>query len=86
LVDGFKGAWSAIRDSNVSSLITAAILYGFGTSFIRGFALTLSIGILLSMFTAIIVTKTLLFLLLEMKILHKPWLLAVKTIHSDSAT
>jgi len=55
---GFTRAWSSIRDSNVSSLITCAILYWFGTSVVRGFALTLSVGIILSMFTAIIVTRT----------------------------
>lgn len=57
---GFKRAWSSIRVSNVSSLITAAILYYFGTSIVRGFAVTLSIGVLVSMFTAIIVTRTVL--------------------------
>lgn len=58
--DGFGRAWASIRDSNVSSLITTAILYSFGTPSIRGFAVTLAIGIVLSMFTAISVTKTLL--------------------------
>lgn len=55
---GFRRAWSSIRDSNVSSLITAAILYFVGTGVVRGFALTLAIGVLVSMFTAILVTKT----------------------------
>ena len=58
--EGFRRAWTSIRDSNVSSLITAAILIWFGTSIIKGFALTLSIGILVSMFSAITVTRTLL--------------------------
>jgi preprotein translocase subunit SecD len=57
---GFERAWSSIRDSNVSSLITCAILYGFGTGIVRGFALTLALGIFVSMFTAITVTRTLL--------------------------
>jgi len=56
--EGFKRAWTAIRDSNVSSLITVAILFYFGASLIRGFALTLGIGILISMFTALTVTRT----------------------------
>lgn len=56
--EGFSRAWLSIRDSNVSSLITAAILYWFGTSLVRGFALTLSIGILVSMFSAITITRT----------------------------
>ncbi|MFC1686436.1 preprotein translocase subunit SecD [Patescibacteria group bacterium] len=56
--EGFKRAWSSIRDSNISSLITCAILYWFGTGQVRGFAITLGIGILISMFTAITITKT----------------------------
>lgn len=56
--EGFRRAWNAIRDSNVSSIITAAILWWFGTSLIRGFALTLGIGIFVSMFTALTVTRT----------------------------
>ncbi|MEK7078102.1 MAG: protein translocase subunit SecD, partial [Patescibacteria group bacterium] len=51
-------AWSSIRDSNVSSLITCAILYWFGSSIVRGFALTLALGILASMFSAITLTRT----------------------------
>jgi preprotein translocase subunit SecD len=57
---GFARAWSSIRDSNLSSLITATILFMFGTSVVRGFALTLALGVLVSMFSAITVTKTLL--------------------------
>jgi preprotein translocase subunit SecD len=57
---GFSRAWNSILDSNVSSLITAGILYWFGSSTIRGFALVLIIGVLVSMFTAIIVTRTIL--------------------------
>lgn len=55
---GFSRAWPSIRDSNSSSLITSTILYYFGTGIIRGFALTLAIGILISMFSAIVVTRT----------------------------
>ncbi|TSC77347.1 MAG: preprotein translocase subunit SecD [Parcubacteria group bacterium Gr01-1014_33] len=58
--EGFGRAWTSIRDSNASSLITAAILYWFGASIVRGFALTLAIGVLVSMFSAISVTRTLL--------------------------
>lgn len=57
---GFKRAWSSIWASNVASLITAVILYGMGTSLIRGFAITLAIGVLLSMFTSYVVTRTIL--------------------------
>jgi protein-export membrane protein SecD len=62
---GFNRAWNSILDSNVSSLITATILYLFGSSVIRGFALVLIIGVLISMFTAITVTRTLLRVLVE---------------------
>ena len=55
---GFERAWSSILDSNVSSLITCGILYFFGTSIIRGFAINLAVGILISMFSAITVTRT----------------------------
>ena len=58
--EGFDRAWTSIRDSNVSSIITSLILYWFGTSMVKGFALTLAIGILISMFSAISVTRTLL--------------------------
>lgn len=57
---GFARAWNSILDSNVSSLITAAILYFFGSSVIQGFALVLIIGVLVSMFSAITVTRTIL--------------------------
>lgn len=57
---GFERAWSSIWASNVSSLMTAAILYFFGTSLVKGFAITLAIGVLVSMFSAIIVTRTIL--------------------------
>jgi protein-export membrane protein SecD len=57
---GFGRAWNSILDSNVSSLITATILYLFGSSVIRGFALVLIIGVLVSMFSAITVTRSIL--------------------------
>jgi len=56
--EGFKRAWSSIRDSNFSALITAAILYYGTTGLIKGFAVTLALGIIVSMFTAITVTRT----------------------------
>lgn len=55
--EGFKRAWPSIRDGNVSTLITCAILFWFTTSLVKGFALTLGIGILVSMFTAITITR-----------------------------
>jgi preprotein translocase subunit SecD len=62
---GFARAWNSILDSNVSSLITALILYLFGSSVIQGFALVLIIGVLCSMFTAITVTRTILRVIVE---------------------
>jgi preprotein translocase subunit SecD len=56
---GFKNALSAIVDSNVTTLIAAAVLYQFGTGPVRGFAVTLALGVVASMFTAIFVTRTL---------------------------
>lgn len=57
---GFSRAWPSIRDSNISSLITTFILFYFGSGPIRGFAVALGIGILVSMFSAIFVTRNLL--------------------------
>jgi preprotein translocase subunit SecD len=57
---GFDRAFPSIRDSNMSSLITCGILYYFGTGIVRGFAVTLAIGIIVSLFSAITVTRTLL--------------------------
>ena len=57
---GFNRAWNSIFDSNVSTLITASILYYFGSSTIRGFALVLIIGVLTSMFTAITLSRMML--------------------------
>lgn len=56
--EGFSRAWLSIRDGNTSSIITAIILFWFGTSLIEGFALTFAIGIIVSMFSAIVVTRT----------------------------
>ena len=57
---GFSRAWDSIRDSNVASLITSTILYLNGSGAVRGFALTLAVGVLVSLFSAITVTRTLL--------------------------
>jgi protein-export SecD/SecF family membrane protein len=55
--EGFRRAWPSIRDSNTSTIITAIILYFFTSSFVRGFALTLLIGTLISLFSAITTTR-----------------------------
>jgi protein-export membrane protein SecD len=58
--DGFARAWLSIRDSNISSIITAIILFWFGTSIIKGFALVFGLGVVVSMLTAITVSRTVL--------------------------
>lgn len=75
---GFKRAWSSVRDSNVSSLITCAILFWFGSSIVKGFALTLAIGVIISMFSAITITRQLLRLIAKWEITKSPWLYGVK--------
>ncbi|WP_392564898.1 protein translocase subunit SecD [Orbus wheelerorum] len=57
--EGYAGAWSSIFDANITTLITAVILYAVGTGSIKGFAITLGIGILTSMFTSIVGTRAL---------------------------
>lgn len=61
LHEGFRRAWLSIRDSNISSIITAVVLFWLGTSAVKGFALTLGLGVVTSMFTAITVSRTFLF-------------------------
>ncbi len=66
---GWSRAWPSIRDSNISTLITCAILFTFGSTFgasiVKGFSVTLALGVLVSLFTAIIVTRTFLHLVLD---------------------
>lgn len=73
---GWKRAWPSIRDSNISTLITCAVLFYFGSTFgasiIVGFATTLFLGVVLSMFTAIIVTRTFLNLLVPTGVVNHP--------------
>ncbi|MBU3942502.1 protein translocase subunit SecD [Patescibacteria group bacterium] len=66
--EGFRRSWPSIRDGNLTTLIVALILFTLGTSFIKGFALTLSIGIIVSMFSAIFITRNLLRLFVNTKL------------------
>lgn len=61
--DGFDRAWTSIRDSNSATILSSIVLFWFGTASIEGFALTLGTGILVSLFTAITVTRTFLYAL-----------------------
>ncbi|MGD9932652.1 MAG: protein translocase subunit SecD [Dehalococcoidia bacterium] len=75
---GFRRAWTSIRDSNASTLITCLILYWFGDQFganlVKGFALTLAIGVLISMFSAITVTRTFLKMIVGTPLARNHWL------------
>jgi protein-export membrane protein SecD len=72
--EGFRRAWPSIRDSNFNSLIVCLILFNFATSFIRGFALTLSLGIILSMFSAIFITHVFLLIFARPVLEKYKWL------------
>lgn len=84
IVTGFARAWSSIRDSNIATLVVCFILWGFGRNFgasaVQGFALTLAIGISLSLFTAVIVTRTFVRIVMGRAyewIEARPWLLGI---------
>lgn len=72
--EGFSRAWPSIRDGNYTTLITCFILTQFLTGSIKGFAITLALGVLVSMFSAIVVTRNLLRLLINSKLADKLWL------------
>ena len=71
---GFRRAFTTIFDSNVTTLIAAGVLFFLGTGTIRGFAITLGVGTILSMFTAITLTQYLLKLMINSKLSEDPWL------------
>ncbi len=81
--EGFKRAWTSILDGNMSSIITALILVEMGTGFVKGFAVTLIIGVLASMFTAVVITRTILRFVLGSWIENKMWLVGVKKIEDS---
>lgn len=86
LREGFKRAWPPIRDGHLTTLISAVVLYNFSSSFVRGFALTLAIGVILSLFTAITVVRVYLRALTGWKIFQKPWLFSIRPSAKDSGT
>jgi preprotein translocase subunit SecD len=88
---GFDHAWPSIRDSNVSTLITCAILFWFGLTFggasvIQGFALTLAIGVLVSLFSAITVTRTFLRAIVNTPMGRNRWAFNLETARPTTAT
>lgn len=85
LEQGFNRAWLSIRDSNISSIITCIIMAWFGTSLIRGFAITLALGILISMFSAITVSRTFLRLVFRDAFGKHHWLMGVEKQQEEHA-
>ncbi len=83
--EGFTRAWPSIRDGNYTTLITCFILTQFLTGSIKGFAITLALGVLVSMFSAIVVTRNLLRLTITRSLVEKTWLFGVsrRQINSD---
>lgn len=75
---GFKRAFSSIFDSNATTLISCVVLYYFGTGLIRGFAVTLAVGVIISMFTAITVTRTILRVVVRFRKMRNPAMYGVK--------
>ncbi|MEK7542108.1 MAG: protein translocase subunit SecD [Patescibacteria group bacterium] len=76
LEEGFKRAWPSIRDGNFTTLLAGLILFWLGSSFVQGFAVTLSLGIIVSMVSAILITKTLLRIFADTKLANIQWLWA----------
>lgn len=84
IANGYSRAFSAIFDSNVTTLIAAMFLFWFGTGPIRGFAVTLTIGLIASMFTAIVVTRAIFEFLLSLGLIKSlPMLRIIKETHID---
>lgn len=70
---GFKRAFTTIFDANMTVIITSAILFFLGSGTVKGFAFTLGLGVAVSMFTAITVSRSLLMLLIDASWIHNPW-------------
>jgi preprotein translocase subunit SecD len=76
--EAFKRAWTSIRDGHVTILISSAVLFWFSSSMIKGFAFTLALGTLISLFTATVTTRTVLRLLVRSPLSKWPWLFLAK--------
>ncbi len=72
--EGFSKAWTAIRDAYTSTIMTAIVLYWFGTSLVRGFALTLALGLIISLLTAVIITKSFVRALASTRLREVKWM------------
>lgn len=82
---GFSRAFSSILDSHVTTLVSCTVLFVLGSGILRGFALTLGIGILVSLFSALTCTRTFLSLALNIPSLRNPVLFGVKPSDSNKA-
>ncbi|MDD5433707.1 MAG: protein translocase subunit SecD, partial [Candidatus Pacebacteria bacterium] len=74
LENGFTRAWPSIRDSNLTTLLIALIMFSFGSSFVKGFAVALGLGVLVSMFSAIFITRTLMRIFIGTRLEKVKWL------------
>lgn len=84
--EGFRRAWTSIRDGNVSSIITCLILMEMGTGFVKGFAITLVVGVLVSIFTAVVITRTILRFVIGDWLEDKMWMIGVNKKHQIQNT
>jgi preprotein translocase subunit SecD len=71
---GFARAWSAIRDGNATSILSAIILFWFGTAMVKGFALVFGLGVVISMLSALVITRTLLMAIPDQVATKRSWL------------
>lgn len=74
LEQGFQRAWPSIRDSNLNTILVSLILFAFGTSFVKGFAFTLILGVIISMFSAIFITNNFLKIFINTRFEKIKWL------------
>jgi len=82
--EGFRRAWTSIRDGNTSTILTAFILIWFGTGFVKGFALILVLGVLVSLFTAVVIVRNILQALPMNKMEKRLWLILQVKKEKDS--
>jgi preprotein translocase subunit SecD len=83
---GFYRAWSSILDSNVTTLIACAALFWLGSGFVKGFAVTLGVGVMVSMFTAITLSRSLMLAMISNPIFRKPEYYGMKAFGKISST